>query len=386
VSRALAIGIVCFPDLGGSGVVASELAVGLAHRGHRVHLFATERPSRFPGGCERFSFHPVTVPQAPPLSAAPYDLAVASSLAQASRAHALDLVHVHYAVPHAVSAYLARQILGPASPKVVTSLHGTDVTRLGSDPSLRPVVSFAVAQSDGVTVPSDFLRRDARERLGLPSAVPVDVLPNFVDTERFSPPTRRERGAFEPLFPDDRSGGPVLFHVSNFRAVKRVPDLVEVLALARREVPARLVLVGDGPELERTREVAGRLGVEDSVAFLGRRTDFEELLRHADAFLLASESESFGIAALEALSSGVPVLAYDVGGLPEVVTPEVGRLVPPLDIGALAANVVEVLATPGLRDALGQAARERALSYFRLAPALDRWEAYLRRVVAGGSR
>jgi N-acetyl-alpha-D-glucosaminyl L-malate synthase BshA len=230
---------------------------------------------------------------------------------------------------------------------------------------------FSVSASDGLVVPSVFLQREAHRLLGLPEAMPVEVIPNFVDTERFSPSP-------DPAPPD---GEPVLFHVSNFRAVKRVPDAVEVLARVRKHLPATLVLVGDGPERRATDLRARALGVERWVRFAGRMEDFVGELRRASAFLLPSESESFGVAALEALSAGVPVFGYRVGGLPELVTPEVGRLVEPLDVDALASAVVEVLGDAPLHASLRKAGRERALAHFRAAPALDRYETYLRRIL-----
>ncbi len=255
------------------------------------------------------------------------------------------------------------------------------MTRTGSDPAYRSVTAFAVAASDGVTAPSSWLRDQARARLGLPASLPIEVLPNFVDTERFAPPARRERARLHALFPGVAPDGPLLFHVSNFRPVKRTGDLLEVLDRVRAEVPARLVLVGDGPERAALEARAAALGLADAVRFLGRREDFAEDLRHADAFLLPSESESFGVAALEALASGVPVVAYRVGGLPEVVAPEAGRLVEPFDVDALARATLALVADPAAQAAAGRAARAHALARFRAEPALDRHEAYLRSIL-----
>jgi N-acetyl-alpha-D-glucosaminyl L-malate synthase BshA len=380
MTASLSIGVVCFPSLGGSGVVASEIAVGLARRRHRVHVIATARPVRTMPDVEDLQFHAVAMPEHPVMAQPPYDVAIASKIVDVCRENRLDLVLVHYAVPHAASAMLAREVLGAAAPAFVTSLHGTDVTRLGSAPAYRSVIAHAVAASDGITVPSRYLCREAHERLGIPESRSIEVLPNFVDTDHFAPPQQRDRGRFAGLC-DTCDEGPVLFHVSNFRAVKRVSDLLEVLARVRRVVPARLVLVGDGPERARAEERAEALGLTGSVCFLGKRLDFAEHLRHADAFVLTSETESFGVAALEALSSGVPVFAYRVGGLPELVVERVGRLVPPLDVDALARAVLEVVTEPGLRAELGHAARAHALAGFQREPALDRYESYFRRVL-----
>lgn len=386
MSRPLTIGIVCFPSLGGSGVVASELAQGLAQRGHRLHLISSAPPSRAPLPCENEQFHLVQTPAYPLFEHPPYALAVASKIVDVARAHRLDLLQVHYAVPHAASALLAREVLGDSAPAIVVSLHGTDVTRVGPDPAYRAVTAHAVATADGITVPSDFLRREARTHLEIPGERAIDLLPNFVDTEQFRPPARRDRSALHALFPPTIAGadGPVLFHVSNFREVKRVTDLVEILARVRRELPARLVLVGDGPTRELATQRAAQLGVEGAICWLGRRAEFVEWLQHADAFLLPSETESFGVAALEALSTGVPVFAYRVGGIPDVVIPGVGCLIEPFDLEQFARELLVVLRDPQRQQAMGQAARAHAVARFGKAAALDRYENYFRHVVGRG--
>jgi N-acetyl-alpha-D-glucosaminyl L-malate synthase BshA len=386
LSRPLSIGIVCFSSLGGSGTVATELAAGLSERGHTVHVIVGAPLSRILPRSERLLVHEVSVPRHPALVYAPYGLALASSLVQLTSAHRLDVVHVHYAIPHAISAYLARQMLGAGAPRIVVTLHGSDVTQIGSDPGYLPTTRFAVGQADGVTVPSEFLRAEAHARLGLDASLPIEVIPNFVDTERFAPARGRDRAHFDAMFeaaggdPADR-GSPVLFHVSSFRPVKRVTDLVEVLARVRRHVRARLVLIGDGPEREPLLDRARALGVTRSILPLGTQAEFVSHLRNADAFLFPSESESFGVAALEALSCGVPVVAYRVGGIPEVVTEEAGRLIEPYNLDAMAERTLELLTSPGLRDELGTAARARAESRFQRDAAIDRYENHYRRVL-----
>ncbi len=382
MSSPLSIGIVCFPSFGGSGVVASELADGLSARGSRVHLFSTAWPGRAAASAEHVRFHEIKVPSYPLFEHAPYTLAVASRLMDVARTERLDIIHVHYAVPHAASGYLARQLLGAEAPRLITSLHGTDVTRVGSDPSYRTVTSAAVAASDGVIVPSDVLRREARTHLLLSQDVPIEVIPNFVDTERFAPVARRDRSRLDAFFGPSAGSGPVLFHVSNFRPVKRPSELIEVLARVRRQVPARLLLVGDGPERAAAEERAHALGLTDAVRFLGIRRDFVEWLPHADAFLLTSETESFGVAALEALSAGLAVFAYRVGGLPEVVAPGAGWLVEPLDVDALARAVVKGLSNPAALEEMGRRARSDVVERFRREPALERYEEFYRRVLA----
>ena len=355
------IAVVCFPSLGGSGVIASELALGLAGRGHQVELIASARPARAEA-CDRLTFHEVRVPGYPLFEHAPYTLAVASKIVDVARLARIDLLHVHYAVPHAASAMLARQVLGAQAPKLVTSLHGTDVTPLGADPSYHSVTAHAVAISDGIVVPSQYLREQARTSLAVPASARVEIIPNFVDTERFSPAP-----------PAPARDGLTLFHVSNLRPVKRAPDLVDVLALVRRRVDARLVIVGEGPARPAIEARAAELGVADQITFLGRRDDFVAELRQADAFVLPSSTESFGVAALEALSTGVPVYAYRVGGLPEMVTPEVGRLVEPYDVNALAEAILSDLAAPAGRAVRARAARAHVLARFQRKPAIDRY-------------
>ncbi len=381
---ALSIGIVCFPSFGGSGVVGAELAMGLAARGHRVHLISTEPPSRIVDPPPDLTLHPVRVPRYPLFEHPPYDLAVASAIFEACERHRLDLVQVHYAVPHSASGVLARHLLGAAGPRLVTSLHGTDVTHTGPDPSYRAITAAAIRASDGITVPSAWLRDEALRRLDLEGAAPIEVIPNFVDPDRFAPPPVRDRLVLRRHFPAAADDGPVLFHVSNFRPVKRTLDLVEILSLLRRDLPSvRLLLGGDGPDRPLVEARVHELGLCGSVRFLGEQVDFAADLRHADAFVLPSESESFGLAALEALSAGVPVFGYRVGGLPEVVGADAGDLVKPFDVAALARAILPALLDPAVRDSLGRAARAHVMERFRLDPAIDRYEAYFRRVVAG---
>ena len=383
--RPLSIAMVCYPALGGSGVVASELARGLVAHGHRVHVIATKLPDRAGGGGPgELRFERVEVPSSPVFEHDPYCLAVASKIVELVRREPIDVVHVHYAVPHAASALVAAQVLGDAAPASVITLHGTDATRLAGHPGVHPVTAFAIAACDAITVPSHYLRREAAERYGLPAAR-IQVIPNFVDLERFAPAVRGGPGDLLPELAGD-PGAPLLFHVSNFRPIKRPVDLAEVLARVRRTLPARMVLVGDGPEREAVAARAAALGIEGAMTFLGRRSDFAGLLAHADAFVLASESESFGVAALEAMAAGVPVYGYRVGGLPEVVCEDAGVLVPFGDLDALAAAIVEGVRDPARRDAMGRAARACAEHEFSAARAVASYEACYRRLTAAETR
>jgi N-acetyl-alpha-D-glucosaminyl L-malate synthase BshA len=376
VSDRLAVGVACFSTFGGSGVVAAEVATSLARRGHAVHVFSDERPGRLGGGEAGVAFHRVEAPAYPQLRHDLYTLALASKIVEVALGAGLDLVHAHYALPHAVSAELARQVLAgePAARRlrVVTTLHGTDTTLVGVDPGFRPLTRFSVVSSDAVTAPSRWLAEATRRHLALPAGFAIDVVPNFVDADRFAP---------TPAAP---GGPPVLVHVSNFRALKRVEDVVRVFAAVRARRPARLRLVGDGPSRAGVAALADALGVGADVELVGERAaDLPALLAGAAAFLLPSESESFGLAALEALACGVPVVASDVGGLPEVVADgEVGFLHPVGDVAAMAASVGRLLDEPALRARLGGAARARAETLFRVEPAVDRYEAIYRRALA----
>jgi N-acetyl-alpha-D-glucosaminyl L-malate synthase BshA len=377
LTQPLRLATVCYPALGGSGVIASELALALANRGHRVHLVATALPERLKATAVRFEH--VDVPSSPVFEHAPYGEAVASRLIELVRREPLDLVHLHYAVPHAASAMLVTQVLGAAAPAMVVTLHGTDVTTLGSHPSLHAVTAFALDACAGLTTPSHYLRGQAVDHFGLlPDR--IDVIANFVDLERFAPPARRDRAQLAGLF-GTAEAGPVLFHVSNFRPIKRPLDLIEVLARIRRTLPARLVLVGDGPERAAVEARARELRVTDAVCSLGRRRDFAGLLAHADGFLLTSESESFGVAALEAMASGVPVFGYRVGGVPEVVG-DAGTLVPCGDVDGLAAAVIAGVRDRRAHDTMTELARARAEALFSMNLAVERYEIYFRHVLA----
>jgi N-acetyl-alpha-D-glucosaminyl L-malate synthase BshA len=378
--RPLRIGIACFSTYGGSGVIATEIGLTLAARGHTVHLFSDERPGRLGegGGDASVRFHRVEIPSYPQLKGSPYALGLTSKIVEVAWRDGLDLLHAHYAVPHAISAYVARQVLGSAAPAIVTTLHGTDITLVGNDPSFLPLTRFSIVESDAVTAPSAWLAEATYRNLDVPREKEIEVIPNFVDTRLFAPaPDRARLGEARPA---------VLVHVSNFRSLKRVDDVVGIFAEARRRAPERamtLQLVGDGPERDRIRKLVQATGLGDCVQFLGERTDLPSVLRGADLFLLPSESESFGLAALEAMSCGVPVIASRVGGVPEVVIDgETGLLAPVGDVGAMAAHVVRLLGDAALRAQLGRAARRRAETAFPLEPTVGRYEALYRRLVA----
>ncbi len=364
----LNIGISCYPTFGGSGVVATEIGLGMARRGHRVHLFAYDRPARLAEGAHDIHFHRIEVRDYPVFHQPPYTLALTSRMVDVARHERLDILHVHYAVPHATSAFLARAVLGDAAPRIVTTLHGTDITLVGSDPSYRPITRFSIQQSDAVTTPSAWLRDETHRLLDL-EGLPIEVIPNFVDIARFSP------GRTLP------QGGPArLVHVSNFRPVKRVPDVISVFAGVLRERPARLTLIGDGPERGKVEYLVDTLGIAAHVDFVGELHDVRAHLQEADLFLMPSQSESFGVAALEAQAMGVPVIASRVGGLPEVVSDgETGRLLSIGDVAAMTAAALELLADPARLAAMRVAARDQAVAKFEMNAVLDRYEALYRR-------
>jgi N-acetyl-alpha-D-glucosaminyl L-malate synthase BshA len=378
--RPLRIGIACFSTYGGSGVIASEIGLSMAARGHTVHVFSDERPGRLGESNGNIHFHRVEIPSYPQLKGSPYALGLTSKIVEVAWRDGLDLLHAHYAVPHAISAYIARQVLRSAAPAIVTTLHGTDITLVGSDPSFLPLTRFSIVESAAVTAPSAWLAEATYRSLDVPRDRAIEVIPNFVDTRRFAPAPEG------PSATDTRRA--VLVHVSNFRTLKRVDDVVAIFGEARRRAPERamtLQLVGDGPERERIRGLVRAANLDESVQFLGERTDLPSVQRGADLFLLPSETESFGLAALEAMSCGVPVIASRVGGVPEVVIDgETGLLAPVGDVAAMAVHVVRLLADSPLRARLGAAGRRRAEIAFPLEATVSKYEALYRRLLEVG--
>jgi N-acetyl-alpha-D-glucosaminyl L-malate synthase BshA len=371
----LRIGITCYPTFGGSGVVATEIGQELARRGHRVHFICQDIPTRLDRFADNIVFHAVEPPSYPLFQHQPYALALASRMVEVADYEGLDLLHVHYAVPHATSAYLARQILAERAPKVVTTLHGTDITLVGNDASYLPITRFSIEQSDALTAPSQYLVEATHRELGIDSRLPIDVIPNFVDTERFCPDRSVRAHCLARLFPDARAETALAVHVSNFRAVKRLDLLVAAFECLARENDARLVLVGDGPERSRVQALVRGHGLAERVRFLGNREDFVEVLQAADVFLQASDSESFGLASLEAQACGVPVVATRVGGVAEVIEDGVtGLLTEAGNAEALATAAARVLAVPEDWREMSEAARRRATASFSMPAVLDRYE------------
>jgi len=369
------LAITCFAGVGGSGIVATELGKGLAARGHEVHFVSSEMPFRLEDLSDRLFFHPVHPFPYPVLQSPLYDLALASRLSEVIAEQEIDLLHVHYAIPHAISAYLARQICA-RSFRTITTLHGTDTRLVGLDPSYRPITKFSLEQSDGVTAVSRYLAEATQEDFQL--NCPITVLHNFVDIERFSrkalPCCFRERFAH----PDER----LLVHISNMRPVKRIEDIVRAFALIQREVPSRLVFVGDGPDRQAAERLACELEIADRVTFAGKVSKIEQILAVSDLFLMASEIESFGLAPLEAMACEVPVVAYEIGGIPEVVEDGLsGLLVPLYNITALAEAAIGLLTHKERLTDFRQAARRRAVVYFSEEAGIASYERYYEEIL-----
>ncbi len=358
-------------------MVATELAMALAREGDEVHVISYALPFRLELVDPRLTYHEVQVPRYPLFEYPPYSLALATQIVEVARHQQLDLIHVHYAVPNAVSAVLAREILEPQELKVVTTLHGTDITLVGNDPNYLETTRWGIDQSDAVTAVSKWLRHATLETLGVSNR--IDVVPNFIVPERYER-ARGGPGARRWAKPGEK----ILVHISNYRPVKRVLDVVEIFERLRREMPARLLLVGDGPDRGKVERRCHDCDTCDQITFLGNLSMVEDVLSGADLFLLPSETESFGLAALEALSCEVPVIATDVGGLPEVVlSGENGYLLPVGDIDAMTEACLELLRDDDRRRRFGAAGRRWAVETFSEAEALAAYREVYRRVLDG---
>jgi N-acetyl-alpha-D-glucosaminyl L-malate synthase BshA len=372
------IGITCYPTYGGSGAVATELGIALARRGHEIHFITYQQPFRLPAFLPHVFFHEVDVVRYPLFEYPPYDLALAVRMHEVVREHGLDLLHAHYAIPHATSAWIAREMLEDdgTSVKLITTLHGTDITLVGQDPSFQRITKFSIERSNGLTAVSRYLKQETYNAFGCTGCA-VEVIHNFVD------PAVYDRAAYRPLLREQVADGrAVVMHVSNFRPVKRVRDIVRIFAQVQREVPSVLVMVGDGPERVLAEQEARALGVHDVTHFLGRIDAVAPLLANADLFLLPSQSESFGLSALEALACGVPVVASRVGGLPEVVDDGVTGVLCDLgDVDAMAAASIRILRDRDRWQAMSAAAAADARARFSESDIVARYEAFYARTL-----
>lgn len=378
------IGITCYPTYGGSGVVATELGVELAERGHEIHFISYAQPIRLTELHPNIHYHEVDVSRYPLFEYPPYDLALATRMAEVSELYALDLLHVHYAIPHSVSALLARQMLAakPMGQKLpfVTTLHGTDITLVGLDRSYLPITRFSIEQSDGVTAISQYLRERTLHEFDVKNN--IQVIYNFVNCDVYirDPEAAQRRKEYAP------NGERILVHLSNFRPVKRITDTIEILDRVRKKIPAKLLLIGDGPDRSRAEWLAVQKGIHDDVLFLGKQDNVHEKLALADLILMPSELESFGLAALEAMACEVVPIATRVGGVPEVIEHgKSGFLADVGDVDTMARYAIELLSDENRLREMGKASREVAQSRFCASKIIPQYEDFYRRVLERSS-
>jgi len=378
------IGITCYPTYGGSGVVATELGIELAARGHEIHFITYSQPFRLTGREANIRYHEVPVSNYPLFEYPPYDLALATRMAEVAEFYSLDLLHVHYAIPHSVSALLARQMLAARGRHLpfITTLHGTDITLVGLDRSYLPITKFGIAESDGVTAISSYLRDRTYEAFDITRE--IEVIRNFVNCDfyvRNPELVAQQRPRYAAA--DEK----ILVHLSNFRPVKRVTDIVEIFARVAPVVPSRLLLIGDGPDRSAAEFLALKLGVADRVDFLGKQENVNELLALADVMVMPSEMESFGLAALEAMACCVPTIATRVGGVPELIEHQHNGLLYEVgDIDGMAAGALSLLTDPERLETMSCAARKTAQDKFCATRIIPQYEAYYEKVVAAAAR
>lgn len=378
---ALKIGITCYPTYGGSGVVATELGLELAQRGHQIHFISYSQPIRLQGPQPNIHYHEVEVSRYPLFDYPPYDLALATRMAEVAELYDLDLLHVHYAIPHSVSAMLAKQMLA-AKPRgrrlpFVTTLHGTDITLVGLDRSYLPITRFSIEQSDGVTAISNYLRDRTKREFDISNH--IEVIYNFVNCDTYI----RDEGAAERRAEFARPDEKVLVHLSNFRPVKRITDVIEIFDRVHKKMPSKLLLIGDGPDRSQAEWLAVQKGIHDDVIFLGKQDRVNEKIAVADVMLLPSQLESFGLAALEAMASKVVPIATNVGGLPEVVEHQKsGFLAEVGDVETMSRYAIELLSDDNKLNQMAKAARCAAQARFCTSKIIPQYEEFYRRVLA----
>ncbi len=382
-ARKFRIGITCYPTYGGSGVVATELGIELANRGHDIHFISYSQPIRLIEDHPRIHFHEVEVSQYPLFQYPPYDLALATRMAEVAQIYDLDLLHVHYAIPHSVSALLARQMLanarngGKRNLPFVTTLHGTDITLIGLDRSYLPITRFSIEQSDGVTAISDYLKERTVKEFDVQNE--INVIPNFVNCDLYSRSNKHADDRSRYAEPNER----ILVHLSNFRPVKRVCDVVEIFDRAQKKVPARLMMIGDGPDRANAEYLVRKKGLQKRVHFLGKTDNVENKLAICDLMLMPSELESFGLAALEAMACKVPTISTNVGGVPELIEHgKSGMLADVGDVDTMARYAVDLLSDEKALRTMGESARFKAQSDFCATKIIAKYEALYARVLA----
>jgi N-acetyl-alpha-D-glucosaminyl L-malate synthase BshA len=374
------VGITCYPTYGGSGIVATELGLELANRGHEVHFITYANPIRLDPGIPRIHYHEVEVSNYPLFQYPPYCLALASRMAEVAERYGLDLLHVHYAIPHSISALLAQQMLATERRvPFITTLHGTDITLVGTDRSYFPITKFSIEQSNGITSISEFIQKRTAEVFGVKNN--VRVIPNFVNIKTYKPDLKKTRAR---EFAPNREK--LLIHLSNFRPVKRVLDCIQILARARKSTPAHLLMVGDGPDRAPAEVLALELGVQEHVSFLGKQDHVERLIPLAHVLLMPSELEAFGLAALEAMACGVPAIGTNAGGVPELITHGADGFMEGVgDVDAQASRAIELLTDPRLHRRMAAAARQTAVSRFSTDRIIPQYERYYEEVCGAKS-
>lgn len=371
------IGITCYPTYGGSGVVATELGIALASKGHDVHFISYAFPHRLKHFVENVYFHEVEMSNYPLFEHSLYGLSLTSKMMEVIEYEKLDILHVHYAIPHATSAYLAKQILKKSKSdiKIITTLHGTDITLVGLEPSFLPLVKFSIEESDGVTAVSRFLKEKTITNYHIDKD--IEVIHNFIDNDEFKP---KENCQYRKRFaPNDEK---ILIHTSNFRPIKRVPDTIRILEIVKKQIPSKLILVGDGPDRSEAERLARELGLQDDVFFLGKQDSLWEILNAADIFLMPSQSESFGLSALEAMACGLPVVSSSIGGLPELILHnETGYIAEFADAERMAKYTIDLLKNEKKYKVFSKNSRDRALNVFDKKLIVPQYEAYYDKVL-----
>ncbi len=363
------IGIVCYPTFGGSGVVATELGLELSKKGHEVHFITYSQPVRLELLGANVHFHEVHVPNYPLFHYQPYELALSSKIVDMVKVHQIDVLHVHYAIPHAYAGYMAKKMLheeGIELP-IVTTLHGTDITLVGSHPFYKTAVTFSINKSDAVTSVSQSLKEDTQRLFN--TKKDITVIPNFIDLDKYTPTTKNCQRDLLAM-PDQR----VITHISNFRSVKRIPDVIHIFHAIQKEIPSKLMMIGEGPEREKAEQLCTELNIENKVVFLGNSNEVNKILCFSDLFLLPSETESFGLSALEAMASGVPVVSSNSGGLPEVnINGLSGFLSPVGDIKSMSQNAIHILKNKTNLEVFKKGAKSTALKFdiHQIVPAYE---------------